>query len=146
MQVLPGEYRTPSHAVLNKNFNDINVPAAEVAAFLTPTEYALIGELLARGGADYTSNWTYGRGKMTKLGPTPPGATTYFKINPNQRPHNNPNVELLLNNRRCITVVGFNDLDRATAIWEAATDGLRALMKQNRRFPRALHPKRPAGT
>jgi hypothetical protein len=141
MQIFPGMLSNPQIETLFDNERD----PAVIAAQLTPTEYALMGELLARGGADYGSNWTFGNGKFTRYARRPPFVRDFYKHYQytGQSSYKNPVAERLLQ-RRCKFVVAFRDLDKATAVWQAATDMLKQTMLDARQNPRALQPKKPA--
>jgi hypothetical protein len=140
MQTFPGMLSNPQIETLFDNERD----PAVIAAQLTPTEYALMGELLARGGADYGSNWTFGSGKLTRYARRPPFTQDVYhpKAAIFTAPYKNDTAVRLLQ-RRCKFVVAFRDLDKATAVWQAATDMLKQTMLDARQNPRALQPKKP---
>ena len=140
--IFPEPHKPLSYSDLCLKYADRNVQAADVATLLTPTEWALIGELLARGGADYLSNWTIGGGANMRYARRPPFSADFVKLLP-VRPMNNPLVQQLFDARNCKVVVAFDDIDRVTAIWEAGCVGIRARVADSRTNPRALHPKVP---
>lgn len=124
LQRLPGE---PVNTIYER-WNQFNrftadeiakeIPAAMAATYLTPTEYALIGELLARGGAVQSSHWTIGGGKTKTRASLPPFAELFerneLKIPPLAQ-------SIFASNRRIKRVVSFYDYDWVLECFHEAT-------------------------
>ena len=110
----------------------------DIARRLYTTELAMVGELLARGGADYRSEWSVGSGRKTQYARIPPLVMEYFTARakrhafnsldpsnplPTPLPPNNPLVGRLIAarpNTRC--VIGFPDIDFAKQVYKRAIE------------------------
>lgn len=96
-------------------------PPEMLAEALTCTEYAMIGELLLRGGAVKSSDWSIGAGRTTRRAYEPPLAFTYNRGMSNIPP---AAQSIFLNNSRVKRIVAFHDLDYTRKLYKCATESL----------------------
>lgn len=123
MQRLPGETTKDMWDRWN-SFNTksdpwTEIPASMAATALTMTEYALIGELLARGGAALSSHWTCGQGRNKTKAAVPPFAAIWAKDLLAGAPQHV--VDLFAKHRRAKLVVGFYQLKWVRECFNEAT-------------------------
>jgi hypothetical protein len=122
----------------------------DVASKLYTTELAMVGELLARGGADYRSHWAFGTPPRVQYARLPIMVKEFF--NPKHKknkgvmlfsaPYDNPLVDTLLAAKpQCACIVGFDNLPFAKAVYKRAIELHLDQIERAADNPYALSPR-----
>ena len=100
-------------------------PPETIAPKLTVTEYAMIGELLRRGGLVKSSVWRVGQGPRSKAAIVPPLATRFAR-DPNYGYGASPEYvkDYFEATARVKFVVAFHDLQYVRSLFTKATEHL----------------------